>query len=76
MSICFVHKAIGPVKVNQIKAFLGFVQYQFGIEPGFENLLLLLSIKNQLLRNKFKLQVSLLGLVVYSIKSAIAEKPN
>ena len=75
MSICFVHKAIGPVKVNQIKGFLGFVQYQFGIEPGFENLLLLLSIKN-LLRNKFKLQVLLLRLVVYSIKSAIAEKPN
>jgi hypothetical protein len=71
-----------PVKVNQKMAFFGFVQYQFELESefwkaGFENLLLLLSNKKELLRHKFKLQVSLLSLVQNQrVKSAIAEKQN
>ena len=75
-------RKIGPVKVNQKMAFFGFVKYQFGLDPefwkaGVENLLLLLSIKKHLLRNKFKLQVSLLRLLQnHRIKTAIAEKQN
>ena len=75
-------RKIGPVKVNQKMAFFGFVKYQFGLDPefwkaGVEHLLLLLSIKKHLLRNKFKLQVSLLRLLQnHRIKTAIAEKQN